>query len=193
MLEYIKGEIAELSPTAVIIDINGLGYEVQISLLSYSRLQEMKQCILFLHEIIREDAHLLFGFYSKEERELFRLLISVSGVGANTARVILSSLTPGELKQAISTGNDTLLKQIKGIGAKSAQRIIVDLKDKVGKVDSSSEIFAPADNTNKIEALSALEVLGFSKKHSEKTIDKLIAENSSLSVEDLIKQALKLL
>ena len=193
MFEFIKGEVSELTPTAVILELNGLGYEIQISLYSYSSLQKVDNCRMYVHQVIREDAHILYGFVSKEEREIFRLLISVSGVGANTARVILSSMSPQEVRNAISSGNDELLRGIKGIGVKSAQRIIVDLKDKVGKVGEPSEIFRPADNTNKKEALSALEVLGFSKKQSEKIVDKLLSVDGSLSVEELIKQALKLL
>jgi Holliday junction DNA helicase RuvA len=193
MLEFIKGEIADLNPTAVVLELNGLGYEVQISLYSYSHMQGLNSCRVYIHQVIREDAHILFGFINKEERDIFRQLISVSGVGANTARMILSSMSPDEVRNAIIQGNDALLRGIKGIGAKSAQRIIIDLKDKVGKVGESVEIFRHANNTNKNEALSALEVLGFSKKQSEKIVDKLMSGNSSLSVEELIKQALKLL
>lgn len=193
MLEYIKGEIADLTPTSAILELNGLGYEVQISLFTYSALQGQSQCRLYIHEVIREDAHILFGFLTQTEREIFRLLISVSGVGSNTARMILSSMSPDEVKHAIAAGNVDTLRQIKGIGAKSAQRIIVDLKDKVGKAGEAPEIFQKADNTNRKEALSALEVLGFSKKQSEKIIDKLLSADPELSVEGLIKQALKLL
>lgn len=193
MLEFIKGEVADLTPTAVILELNGIGYEIQISLYTYSSLQNIESCRIYIHQVIREDAHTLYGFVTKEERDIFRLLISVSGVGANTARVILSSMSPDEVRSVISSANDKLLQGIKGIGAKSAQRIIIDLKDKVGKVGEPSEIFRPADNTNKKEALSALEVLGFSRKQSEKIVDKLLSGDSSLSVEELIKQALKLL
>ncbi len=193
MLDYIKGEITELTPTYVIIELNGLGYFINIPLNSYTRLQQTKTCQLFLHEVIREDAHLLFGFTSGEEREVFRQLISVSGIGASTARMILSSLSPEEVRHAIATGDVNLLKSIKGIGIKSAQRIIVDLKDKIGISLDITQLFKNADNTIKKEALSALEILGFSRKNSEKIIDKLLAGNSSLSVEELIKQSLKLL
>ncbi len=193
MLEYIKGEIANLTPTTAVLELNGIGYEVQLSLFSYSELQHKSSCRIYIHEVIREDAHVLFGFVSTQEREIFRMLISVSGVGANTARMILSSMSPEEVKHAIASENVDLLKQIKGIGAKSAQRIIIDLKDKVGKATDSPEIFRQADNTNKKEALSALEVLGFSKKQSEKIVDKLLAGDDTMPVESLIKQALKLL
>lgn len=193
MLEYIQGEISELTPTFIIMEINGIGYFIHISLNSFVLLQQAKTCKLFIHQVIREDAHLLFGFTSIDERDIFRQLISVSGIGASTARMILSSLSPDEVRSAIASGDVDLLKSIKGIGIKSAQRIIVDLKDKIGISGEISQIFRNADNTLKKEALSALEILGFSRKASEKAIDKLLANNSSLSVEDLIKQALKLL
>lgn len=193
MLDYIKGEIVELAPTHIILEQNGIGYEINISLYSYSQLQDLKKCQIFLHQVIREDAHLLFGFSSTEERRVFRLLISVSGVGANTARMILSSMSSQEVEQAIAEGNVGILQSIKGIGAKSAQRIIIDLKDKVIKTSDSLQILRSTDNTIKNEALSALEILGFSKKQSEKVVDKLLLKNAQLPVEDLIKQALKLL
>jgi holliday junction DNA helicase RuvA len=193
MYEYIKAEIAELTPTYVVLEVNGIGYHINISLYSFSQLQGMNSCQLFLHQIIREDAHLLFGFISIEERDIFRQLISVSGVGASTARMILSSMTPNELIDAIACARVDVLKSVKGIGAKSAERIIVDLKDKIGKPSDNSQLFKSPDNTIKKEALSALEILGFSKKQSEKVIDKLLAGNVTPAVEDLIKQALKLL
>jgi Holliday junction DNA helicase RuvA len=193
MLEFIKGEISELTPTYVILELNGIGYRVNISLFSFSQLQGVNSCRLFLHQVIREDAHLLFGFTSTEERDIFRLLISVSGIGANTARMILSAMTPNEVISAIGGGRVDLLKSVKGIGAKSAERIIVDLKDKIGKTSDNSQLFKPSDNTLKKEALSALEILGFSRKQAERVIDGLLAGNSSPAVEDLIKQALKLL
>jgi Holliday junction DNA helicase RuvA len=193
MLEFIKGEISELTPTFVVLELNGIGYRINISLFSFSGLQSVTSCRLYLHQVIREDAHLLFGFTSIDEREVFRLLISVSGVGANTARVILSSMTPDEVKNAVSGGKVDLLKSVKGIGAKTAERIIVDLKDKIGKSSDNSQFFKSADNTLKKEALSALEILGFARKQAEKVIDGLLAGNSTPAVEDLIKQALKLL
>ncbi|MBN1597300.1 MAG: Holliday junction branch migration protein RuvA [Bacteroidales bacterium] len=193
MLEYIKGEITELTPTMVVLEQNGIGYSINISLNSYTQLQGVEHSRIFIHQVIREDVHLLFGFTTTDEREVFRLLISVSGVGANTARMILSSMSSDEVRMAVSTENVDTLKGIKGIGAKSAQRIIVDLKDKIGEVTSGNEIFKKVDNTIKKEALSALEILGFSKKNAEKAIDKLLLKNSSMPVEELIKQALKLL
>ncbi len=191
MLDFIKGEIVELLPTSVILEVHGVGYEINISLFSYSKLQQESSCKLFVHQVIREDAHLLFGFISMNEREIFRQLISVSGVGANTARMILSSMTPEEVRHAIATADVALLKSIKGIGAKSAERIIVDLKDKIIKSEDTSQLFKSPDNTIKNEALSALEVLGFSKKNSQKVVDRLLTINSSMPVEELIKQALK--
>jgi holliday junction DNA helicase RuvA len=193
MFEFIKAEIAELTPTYIVLELNGIGYRIHISLYSYTKLQGLKTCQLFLHQIIREDAHLLFGFINIEERDLFRQLISVSGIGASTARMILSSLSPDELINAIAGGRVDLLKSVKGIGAKSAERIIVDLKDKIGKASDISQIFKTTDNTIKKEALSALEILGFSRKQAEKVIDKLLTGTNTLAVEDLIKQALKLL
>jgi len=193
MYDYIKGDIAELTPTHIVLEQNGIGYDINITLFSYSKLQGTGKCKLFLHQVIREDAHLLYGFSSADERKIFRLLISVSGIGANTARMILSSMSPDEVQQTIAEGNYNLLQSIKGIGAKTAQRIIVDLKDKVVKTTEAAQIFRLTDNTIKKEALSALEILGFSKKQSEKVIDKLLSQNATMPVEDLIKQALKIL
>lgn len=193
MLEYLKGNIEELNPTHLILDQSGTGYEINISLFSYTQLQGASECKVFVHEVIREDAHLLFGFFSPEERKVFRLLISVSGVGANTARMILSSMSPDEVQHAISEGNVALLQSIKGIGAKSAQRIIVDLKDKVIKSGDSQQLIKLADNTIKKEALSALEILGFGRKQADKVLDKLLSGGNEYPVEDLIKKALKLL
>lgn len=193
MLNYIKGELADLTPTNAILEVNGIGYEINISLHSYSQLNGATTCKIYVHQVIREDAHLLFGFATTDERNMFRQLISVSGVGANTARMILSSLSPDEVRSAIATADVTVLQSIKGIGAKSAQRIIVDLKDKIVKSADISQIFKPVDNTIKKEALSALEILGFSRKQSEKTVEKIILVNHDLPVDEVIKQALKLL
>jgi holliday junction DNA helicase RuvA len=193
MLEFIKGEISELTPTYVILELNGLGYRVNISLFSFTQLQGVSSYRLYVHQVIREDAHILFGFTTIDERDVFRLLISVSGIGANTARMILSSMSPDEVRNAVAGGRVDLLKSVKGIGAKSAERIIVDLKDKIDKTSEFSQLFRPADNTLKKEALSALEILGFSRKQAEKVIDGLLAGNRTPAVEDLIKQALKLL
>lgn len=193
MLEYIKGNIAELNPASVIIDNNGIGYEIGISLSTYSQLEGRTEAKLLLHEVIREDAHLLFGFATTRERELFRLLIGVSGVGANTARVILSSIAPAELETAIATADEPQLKAVKGVGAKTAQRIIVDLRDKIKPVDSSLIIERTATTDAFNEGLAALTMLGFPRQASKKVLKKLFADDPSLRVESAIKQALKML
>lgn len=193
MLEYIKGNIAELNPASVIIDNNGVGYEIGISLSTYSQLEERTEAKLLLHEVIREDAHLLFGFATTRERELFRLLIGVSGVGANTARVILSSIAPAELETVIATADERQLKAVKGVGAKTAQRIIVDLRDKIKPVESSLIIERTATTDAFNEGLAALTMLGFPRQASEKVLKKLFADDPSMRVESAIKQALKML
>ncbi len=193
MLEYIKGNIAELNPASVIIDNNGIGYEIGISLSTYSQLEGRTEAKLLLHEVIREDAHLLFGFATTRERELFRLLIGVSGVGANTARVILSSIAPAELETVIATADERQLKAVKGVGAKTAQRIIVDLRDKIKPVESSLIIERTATTDAFNEGLAALTMLGFPRQASEKVLKKLFADDPSLRVESAIKQALKML
>lgn len=193
MLEYIKGNIAELNPASVIIDNNGIGYEIGISLSTYSQLEGRTEAKLLLHEVIREDAHLLFGFATTRERELFRLLIGVSGVGANTARVILSSIAPAELETVIATADERQLKAVKGVGAKTAQRIIVDLRDKIKPVESSLIIERTATTDAFNEGLAALTMLGFPRQASEKVLKKLFANDPSLRVESAIKQALKML
>jgi len=191
MIDYISGTITGLSPAHVTVETNGVGYFINISLNSFSKLENRNSCKILIHEVIREDSHQLFGFADEEEREIFRLLISVSGIGANTARMVLSSLSPSEVRKAIVEANVNTLKSIKGIGLKTAQRIIVDLKDKVGKQASAAEIFAAEDNTKKEEALSALVMLGFARSAVIKVVDRLLSENKSLSVEELIKKALK--
>ncbi len=191
MYEFITGNIKEMTPASLIIENAGVGYFVSISLNTYSLLNGKTSAILYLHQVVREDAHLLFGFADKTERELFRQLITVSGIGANTARVMLSSLSPDEIRNAIATGNVGVLKGVKGIGLKSAQRIIVDLKDKLGKITQHEDIFAASDNTIREEALSALIMLGFPKNAVEKVINQLLAVGETGSVEDLIKRALK--
>lgn len=194
MYEYIRGKLVEKSPAHAIIECNGVGYFLHISLTTYSALQADSACMLFTHHVVREDAHLLFGFADKEERELFRQLISVSGVGANTARVILSSLGSGELAQAIIQGNAPLLTKIKGIGAKTAQRIIVDLKDKLSKDTKPFEKLDFGYNTRKDEALSGLITLGFQKAAAEKALLKIFeSEGTTLNVEEIIRHALKIL
>jgi len=192
MFEYVKGSITDLKPTYVVVDCSGVGYYINISLQTYSGLEGKKEALVYLHQVVREDAHLLFGFTNIEERELFRLLISVSGVGANTARVILSSMSAGEIQKAIMNADINALKQVKGIGLKTAQRIVVDLKDKVvGKDVGSSQLFATLNNTTRQEALSALVMLGFSKSAVEKVLDQLLKVEDNQSVEGLIKLALK--
>ncbi|WP_297099823.1 Holliday junction branch migration protein RuvA [uncultured Draconibacterium sp.] len=191
MYEFIKGNIAEISATNVVIETSGVGYFVHISLNSYSALNGKKEVKVFLHQVVREDAHTLYGFATTTERELFRNLISVNGVGANTAIMMLSSLNPDELKAAVTTENVAVLKAVKGIGAKTAQRIIIDLKDKLGKIPDSGQILAVADNTIRNESLSALVMLGFAKKDAEKIVSKILQEQPDANVESVIKQALK--
>ncbi|MDD2960822.1 MAG: Holliday junction branch migration protein RuvA [Muribaculaceae bacterium] len=193
MIEYIKGDIADLTPTYVVIETNGIGYMINISLNSYSQLQGKTSAKIYVYEAIREDAHILYGFVEKAERELFILLISVSGVGAGTARMILSSLKVDELKQTIATGNANLLKSVKGIGAKTAQRIIVDLKDKIKVGDDTLIITASTNNENFEEALAALVMLGFPQQLASKALKKLFTQDSTLGVEDAIKKALKMM
>lgn len=192
MFNHIEGRLAEKTPTYAVIDCGGVGYLLHISLNTFTKIGASEKCKLFAHLAIREDAHVLYGFADQEERHLFRHLISVSGVGASTARMILSSLSPSEIQQAIMSGNVAQLKSIKGIGEKSAQRIIVDLKGKLGKDDMPMDFFAAANNTTREEALSALVMLGFAKNVAEKALDKVIKiEGTGATVEQLIKQALK--
>ncbi len=191
MYEYIKGNITEMNPAGLVIEAGGIGYFIHISLTTYTRLNGQQQAKIFLHPVIREDAHLLFGFSEPVERELFRQLISVNGVGANTALMMLSSYLPDDLSQAILAENVNLLKSIKGIGAKTAQRVINELKDKVGKGVASEKIFAIGEHKVRSEALSALEMLGYNKKAIEKSIDQILAKQPDLTVENLIKIALK--
>jgi Holliday junction DNA helicase RuvA len=191
MINYIKGTITELNPASVTVETGGIGYFINISVNTFTKLDGKTECKILVHEVIREDAHQLFGFADKDEREMFRHLISVSGIGANTARMMLSSLTSGEIENAIIESNVNLLKGVKGIGLKTAQRIIVDLKDKTGKLTASGEIFTIEDNTIRSEALSALIMLGFARSAVSKVLDKIIREDKNLTVEDLIKRALK--
>ena len=191
MYEFISGNITELTPAHIVVENGGIGYFINISLNTYSALSGKQASRVFLHQVVREDAHLLFGFADREERALFRLLITVSGIGANTARLMLSSLTTAEIQKAIAGGNADTLKGVKGIGLKSAQRIIVDLKDKLGKLAGSGEIFTVTDNTIREESLSALIMLGFPKNSVEKVINRLLADGEITSVEDLVKRALK--
>ncbi len=194
MYNYIKGKLVELNPTYAVVDANGIGYQLNISLHTYSRLKEDENCTLYTHLAVREDAMILFGFSETEERDLFLMLITVSGVGTNTARMILSSLSPDEVCQAIVQGNSAALQRIKGIGSKTAQRIIIDLKDKLSKELIPREKLGFQHNTKKEEALSGLIILGFQKTMAEKALAKIIeAEGSALSVEQLIRHALKIL
>lgn len=192
MYEFIEGEIIEKTPAYLIVKAGQIGYHLNISVFTYSSIGQATSGKFFLHQVVREDAQLLFGFAGKEERDIFRLLISVSGVGANTARLILSSMSPSEVKNAILSGNVVALQNIKGIGAKSAQRIIVDLRDKVGKAAETEELFITQDNTVKEEALSALVALGFPRKAVEKNLAKVM-KGEDQSVEDIVKAALKLM
>ena len=191
MYEYIEGEFVEKSPAHLIVQAGHLAYYIHISVFTYSQVSSQTSGRIYLHFVVREDAQILYGFGGREEREIFRMLISVSGVGANTSRLILSSLSPDEISQAILAGNVSILQGIKGIGAKSAQRIIIDLKDKLGKGAGIDELFFSQDNTSRDEALSALVALGFPKKTIEKTVTRILSEQPELSVEEVVKAALK--
>lgn len=191
MITHIQGKLVEKNPTDVVIDCNGVGYLLNISLHTYSQIPDQENLKLYAYLIVREDAHTLYGFSSVSEREIFKLLLSVSGIGASTARTMLSSLTPQQVKEGIAHGDVALIQSIKGIGAKTAARVILDLKDKVLKVYDIDEVSVNKNNTNKDEALSALEVLGFAKKQSERVLDKLLSQQPDSNVETLIKDALK--
>ena len=193
MIDYISGNIAELTPTTAVIDCSGIGYEINISLIDYTAIQNLTNVKLYIHEAIREDAHLLYGFTTRRGRELFRLLIGVSGVGPNTARLILSAMSVDDLEQTISSGNDSMLKSVKGIGSKTAQRIIVDLKDKIKVGEHTLLSQSPASSEVFDEALMALTMLGFTSQQSQKVLKKLFADNPNINVENAIKQALKML
>ena len=191
MITQIRGKLVEKNPTYAVVDCNGVGYLLHISLNTFSSLPDQEAVLLYTHLLIREDAHTLFGFINKTEREVFRLLISVSGVGPSIARTMLSSMTSEEIQQAIASENVPVIQSVKGIGAKTAQRVIVDLKDKILKTFDLDEVSVYTNNTNKEEALSALEVLGFARKQSEKVISTIIKTQNDASVEQLIKLALK--
>ena len=193
MYDYLRGEIAEIAPTYAVIDCGGVGYYVNISLNTYTAIQNLREAKLFVYEAIREDAYTLFGFRDKQEREMFELLISVSGVGPNTARMILSSLTVDDLMSVIASGNSGMLKSVKGIGAKTAQRIIVDLKDKVTGVGGAAAVAEQCSGEAYDEAVAALIMLGFTRAAVQKTVGKLLREQPTLKVEEIIKMALKLL
>lgn len=194
MIEYIRGEVAELQPTAAVIDCAGLGYDINITLLDFTALQGKKEPVkLFIHEVIGEDKHVLYGFLSRRGREMFRLLIGVSGVGPGTARLIMSSLSVADIENVISSGQESMLKAVKGIGGKTAQRIIVDLKDKIKGGDGALITQVSGASQNFDEALQALLMLGFAKPQSEKALKKIFSASPALSVEDAIKQALKMM
>jgi Holliday junction DNA helicase RuvA len=191
MITHLEGKLVEKNPTDVVIDCNGVGYFINISLNTFSQIPDRENLKLYTYLQVREDSHSLYGFSSKVEREIFKLLISVSGIGANTARTMLSSLTPEQVKEGIASENVALIQSVKGIGAKTAQRVIIDLKDKVLKVYGMDELSLAPNNTNKDEALSALDVLGFNKKQSEKVVDKILKAQPDALVEQIIKDALK--
>ena len=197
MIEYIKGEIADLTPTYCVLETNGIGYMLNVSLVTYQELQGQSVARLYVYENIREDAHVLYGFLTKAERELFLLLISVSGVGAATARMILSSFTVVELQEIIATGNVNAIKSVKGIGLKSAQRIIVDLKDKIGTMHNAQStmhnVVVGTNNENMEEAVAALVALGFQKAASVKVVEKLMKEDASMAVGKIVKRALSMM
>jgi Holliday junction DNA helicase RuvA len=191
MIAHLQGKLVEKTPTQVVIDCGGVGYHVNISLHTYSLLPTTDFIKLFTHLQIKEDAHTLFGFVEKSEREIFKLLLSVSGIGASIARTMLSSLDPKQITNAIASGDLVTIQSIKGIGSKTAQRVILDLKEKVLKLYDLDEISMSQNNTNRDEALSALEVLGFVRKASERIVEKIIKDAPDSTVEFIIKQALK--
>jgi len=193
MIEFIQGRLIEKYPTHAVIDCSGVGYFINISLNTFSQIPDDENLKLFTHFVVREDAQMLYGFFEQHEREVFRLLISVSGVGVNTARVILSTLTPQQVEECIASEDVNTLKSVKGIGAKTAQRVILDLKDKISKDVELTANTSLTKSNNKEEALSALEVLGFARKQASKVVEKLLANEPGLSVEELIKSALKVL
>ncbi|AWX45114.1 DNA helicase [Flagellimonas maritima] len=191
MITHLNGKLVEKNPTYIIVECSGIGYFLNISLHTFSQLKDEENIHIFTHLQVKEDSHTLFGFAEKSEREIFRLLISVSGIGSSTARTMLSSLSPAQVRDAIANGDVPSIQAIKGIGAKTAQRVILDLKDKILKVYDIDEVSYKSNNTSKEEALSALEVLGFVRRQSEKVVDKVLSGDPTLSVENIIKLALK--
>lgn len=191
MITQIRGRLIEKNPTEVVVDCNGVGYLLHISLNTFTALPSDENVTLYSHLVVREDAHILYGFASKMEREVFKLLISVSGVGPSIARTMLSSMTADEIQHAIASGQVQIIQSVKGIGAKTAQRVLVDLKDKILKTFDMDQVSSPTNNTNKDEALSALEVLGFQRKQSEKIVNSIAKEHPNASIEKIIKLALK--
>lgn len=191
MIHHLKGKLIEKNPTHLIVECGGVGYFVNISLNTFSKISDNELVNIYTHLQVKEDSHTLFGFAEKSEREIFRLLLSVSGIGSSTARTMLSSMSPVQIRDAIANGDVPSIQAIKGIGAKTAQRVILDLRDKILKVYDIDEVSSTPNNTNKDEALSALEVLGFARRQAEKVVDKVISQDPSLSVENIIKLALK--
>ena len=191
MITHLKGKLIEKNPTNIVVDCNGVGYSVNISLHTFSQLPSGENVKLFIHLQVREDSHTLFGFSSKVEREVFRLLISVSGIGASIARTMLSTLSPEQVMEAITQNNIAVIQSVKGIGAKTAQRVVLDLKDKIIKIYGLDEVSLVSSNTNRNEALSALETLGFARKQTEKICDDIVNKNPNASLETIIKLALK--
>ena len=191
MITHIQGKLVEKNPTNVVIDCNGVGYLINISLHTFSQIPDNESLKLLTHLQVKEDSHTLYGFRTLAEREIFRLLISVSGIGTSTARTMLSSLTPKQVRDGIASEDVALIQSVKGIGLKTAQRVIIELKDKVLKIYDIDEVAPSTSNTNKDEALSALEVLGFAKKQSERIVDKIISVQPEANVETIIKEALK--
>ncbi|HIG90463.1 MAG: Holliday junction branch migration protein RuvA [Flavobacteriaceae bacterium] len=190
MITHVKGRLVEKAPTSVVIECNGIGYLINISLNTFSQIPDNENLKLYTHLQIKEDSHTLYGFHTIKEREIFRLLISVSGIGSSIARTMLSSISPDQIIEAISRENVSLIQSVKGIGSKTAQRVIIDLRDKILKVYDLDEGFASSNNTNKEEALSALEVLGINKKSSVKLVNKIVLENPDISAESIIKETL---
>ncbi|MDG1822268.1 MAG: Holliday junction branch migration protein RuvA [Flavobacteriaceae bacterium] len=190
MITQLKGRLVSKTPTTLVIDCGGVGYEVHISLFTYGQLSDDEQILVYTHMQVREDAHTLYGFIKPIERSVFRLLLSVSGIGANTARTMLSSMNPQEVVQAIQTDNVAAIQAVKGIGAKTAQRVIVDLRDKVTQLAGDENISITSSNTQRDEALSALSVLGYPMKQTQKIVDGLLQVEPNMSVERLIKNAL---
>ena len=191
MIHHLKGQLIEKNPTYIVIDCNGIGYTVHISLHTFSLIPESEAVSLYTYLQVKEDSHTLYGFMEKSEREIFKLLISVSGVGTSTARMMLSSLQPREVTEAIAKGDVPTIQSVKGIGAKTAQRVILDLKDKVLKVLGDDEVFVTPSNTNKEEALSALEILGYNRRQAGKVVEKILKDDPESTVESIIKLALK--
>ncbi|MEX0272990.1 MAG: Holliday junction branch migration protein RuvA [Flavobacteriaceae bacterium] len=191
MIHHLTGKLIEKNPTYLVVECRGVGYFVNISLHTFSKVPDSESIHIYTHLQVKEDAHTLYGFAERSEREIFRLLLSVSGIGPNTARTMLSSLAPMQIRDAIANGDVATIQGVKGIGAKTAQRTILDLRDKILKIYDIDEVSAPSNNTNKDEALCALEVLGFAKKQAERAVEKVLSQDPSQSVENIIKLALK--